>query len=105
MTAVSSIPPPLLCLPSPLDPWDPPTLNLPNLQEGYKAVAYTVDMSRKEDIYKAAILTKEQVGTVTILVNNAGIVSGSPILDTPDERIIKTFEVDSFSHLWTIKAF
>ena len=27
-----------------------------------------------------------QVGTVSILVNNAGIVSGSALLDTPDNR-------------------
>ena len=39
------------------------------------------------------------------LINNAGIVSGSPILETSDERIIKTFEVNSFAHLWTIKSF
>ena len=73
--------------------------------EGYQAWAYTVDMSIKEDIYNTAKKTKECVGTVTILINNAGIVSGSPILETSDERIIKTFEVNSFAHLWTIKSF
>jgi all-trans-retinol dehydrogenase (NAD+) len=74
-------------------------------KEGFRAVAYTVDMSRKEDIYDAAIRTKEEVGPVTILINNAGIVSGSTILDTPDARIVKTFEVNTFAHFWTIKAF
>ena len=29
-----------------------------------------------------------KVGTVTILVNNAGIVSGSALLDTPDGRSV-----------------
>merc|ERR1712121_70754 len=42
---------------------------------------------------------------VTILVNNAGIVSGSRLLDTPDQKIIKTFEVNVLAHFWTIKAF
>jgi len=74
-------------------------------KEGHRAMAYTVDMSSKEDIYEAAVRTKEEVGTVTILINNAGIVSGSPILDTPDARIVKTFEVNAISHFWTIKAF
>merc|ERR1712179_101414 len=65
----------------------------------------TVDMTNKEEIYAAAIKTKEEVGPVTILINNAGIVSGSSILDTPDGRITKTFEVNVFAHFWTIKAF
>ena len=36
--------------------------------EGYQAWAYTVDMSIKEDIYNTAKKTKEDVGTVTILI-------------------------------------
>merc|ERR1712121_325700 len=53
-------------------------------KEGLRAVCYTVDISNKEAIYEAAVRTKEEVGPVTILINNAGIVSGSDILDTPD---------------------
>merc|ERR1711936_407978 len=53
-------------------------------KEGYKAIPFTVDMSSREDIYRAAEKTKEEVGLVTILVNNAGIVSGSTLLETPD---------------------
>lgn len=74
-------------------------------KEGLRAVAYTVDISNKEAIYEAAVRTKEEVGPVTILINNAGIVSGSAILDTPDARILKTFAVNTFAHFWTIKAF
>merc|ERR1712142_1260025 len=50
-------------------------------------------------------MTKEEVGPVTILVNNAGIVSGTSVLDTPDSKIVKTFEVNILAHFWTIKAF
>merc|ERR1711935_169296 len=74
-------------------------------KEGHRAFAFTVDMSNKEAIYEAARQTKEEVGPVTILVNNAGIVSGSTILETPDSKIIKTFEVNVLAHFWTIKAF
>jgi len=73
--------------------------------EGNKAFSYTVDMSSKEDIYKAAKQTKEDIGPVTILVNNAGIVSGTTVMETPDAKIIKTFEVNILAHFWTIKAF
>lgn len=75
------------------------------VKQGCKATGYTVDMSNKQEIYETAKKTKAEVGTVTILVNNAGIVSGSALLDTPDGRIVKTFEVNVLAHFWTIKAF
>jgi len=74
-------------------------------KEGNRAFSYTVDMSSKDDIYRTAEKTKEDVGPVTILVNNAGIVSGTTVLDTPDSKIVKTFEVNVLAHFWTIKAF
>jgi len=74
-------------------------------KEGNRAFSYTVDMSSKDDIYRTAEKTKEDVGPVTILVNNAGIVSGTTVLDTPDSKIVKTFEVNILAHFWTIKAF
>ena len=48
--------------------------------------------------------TKKDVGPVTILVNNAGIVSGTSLLETPDSKIVKTFEVNVLAHFWTIKV-
>jgi len=74
-------------------------------KEGGKAYAYTVDMSNREQIYEMAKKTEKEVGPISILVNNAGIVSGSTVLDTPDNKIIKTFEVNALAHFWTIKAF
>merc|ERR1712126_435222 len=74
-------------------------------KEGHRAFSYTVDMSSRDDIYRAAEKTKEDVGPVTILANHAGIVSGMTVLDTPDTKIVKTFEVNVLAHFWTIKAF
>jgi len=74
-------------------------------KDGNRAIAFTVDMANKDDIYEAARRTKDEVGPVTILINNAGIVSGSTILETPDSRIVKTFDVNALAHFWTIKAF
>lgn len=74
-------------------------------KEGHRAHAFTVDMSDREAIYDMARRTKEEVGPVAILVNNAGIVSGTTLLNTPDAKIVKTFEVNVMAHFWTIKAF
>ena len=72
---------------------------------GGTAYAYTVDLCSREKIYEAAKQLKQEVGSVKILVNNAGIVSGSTVLDTPDEKIIRTFDVNVLAHFWTMKAF
>lgn len=40
-----------------------------------------------------------------MLINNAGIVSGKSTLENSDAMIKKTFEVNTISHLWTIREF
>ena len=35
----------------------------------------------------------------------AGIVSGTALLDTPDAKIMRTFDVNILAHFWTLKAF
>ena len=42
---------------------------------------------------------------MSILVNNAGIVSGKSILENSDFMIKKTLEVNTISHLYTIREF
>lgn len=72
---------------------------------GGTAYAYKVDLSSKEAIYDVAERVKEEVGSVSILINNAGIVSGTALLETPDDKIVRTFQVNVLAHFWTIKAF
>mmetsp|Transcript_11465 Transcript_11465/g.7967 ORF Transcript_11465/g.7967 Transcript_11465/m.7967 type:complete len:191 (-) Transcript_11465:89-661(-) len=40
-----------------------------------------------------------------MLINNAGIVSGKGILENSNEMMMKTFEVNTISHLHTIREF
>ena len=68
-----------------------------------KAVAFTCDCSSKDDIYRVADEIKANVGDVTILVNNAGIVSGKKFMDCSDGLIQKTFEVNTSAHFWVRK--
>lgn len=37
---------------------------------------------------------------MTILINNAGVVSGNLLLDTPDHLIKRTFDVNILAHFW-----
>uniref|UniRef100_A0A8C0TYH9 Estradiol 17-beta-dehydrogenase 11 n=2 Tax=Canis lupus familiaris TaxID=9615 RepID=A0A8C0TYH9_CANLF len=72
---------------------------------GAKVHAFVVDCSNREDIYSSAKKVKAEVGDVSILVNNAGVVYTSDLFATQDPQIEKTFEVNVLAHFWTTKAF
>ncbi|MDR1108800.1 MAG: SDR family oxidoreductase [Spirochaetaceae bacterium] len=63
------------------------------------------DVTDREAVYRAAGRLSAELGPPDILVNNAGIVSGTPFFDTPEEKLIKTMEVNVLSHFWTVRAF
>ncbi|XP_069321721.1 epidermal retinol dehydrogenase 2 [Eulemur rufifrons] len=67
--------------------------------------AYTCDCSQREEIYRVADQVKKEVGDISILINNAGIITGKKFLDCPDELMEKSFDVNFKAHLWTYKAF
>jgi len=70
-------------------------------QNGAKCWTYVVDVTDRFRVYQVAKqVLQDTASPVTILVNNAGVVSGQKILDLPDEKIIKTFEVNAISHFW-----
>ncbi|KAK1797472.1 hypothetical protein P4O66_008322 [Electrophorus voltai] len=72
---------------------------------GSRAHAYTCDCSKRDQVYRLADQVKREVGDVTILVNNAGIVTGKNFLQCPDSLLEKTMEVNSMAHFWMYKAF
>jgi len=74
-------------------------------ENGSKCFVYNVDVSSKENVYKAAERVKEEVGTVYMLINNAGVVSGKNFLDLKDEEIERSMNVNAMAHFWTVKAF
>ena len=81
-------------------------------QEGLNAVAkeiktaggevhsYKCNLRDKAEIHETATRVKEDVGEVSLLVNNAGIVSGKKFMDCTDEEISATFDVNSLAHFW-----
>ena len=68
--------------------------------EGFKAYGYKCDCSSREDIYRVAEFVKKQVGDVTMLINNAGIVSGKKFLETEDWMIQKSMDINTMAHFW-----
>ncbi len=66
---------------------------------------YVCDLSRREEIYRAAEEVLRDCTAVDILINNAGIVSGKPLLEISDAEIELTFAVNTLALFWTTRAF
>ncbi|XP_076838081.1 short chain dehydrogenase/reductase family 16C, member 5a [Brachyhypopomus gauderio] len=91
--------------------WD---INLDGLKETERAAKekgaarvhlYRTDCSDRSDVYRVAEQVKREVGDVTILINNAGIVNGKKFMESSDVLVEKTLRVNTMAHFWTYKAF
>ncbi|HSG81475.1 MAG TPA: SDR family NAD(P)-dependent oxidoreductase, partial [Gemmatimonadota bacterium] len=90
--------------------WDIDADGLRELAAGLKqlerqAVVYRVDVSDRQAIARAAEHVLATHGPIDVLINNAGIVTGQPILEASDEQIERTFGVNILAHFWTVRAF
>ncbi|CAI9720468.1 epidermal retinol dehydrogenase 2-like [Octopus vulgaris] len=74
-------------------------------EAGAKAYPYYCDLSERKEIYRIGKKVQKEVGDVTILVNNAGVVIGKSFLECPDEEIENSFQVNTLAYFWTIKVF
>ncbi|XP_027580831.2 estradiol 17-beta-dehydrogenase 11-like [Pipra filicauda] len=72
---------------------------------GATVETFVVDCSKREEIYSAAEKVKKEIGDVTILVNNAGVITTADLLSTQDHQIERMFEVNILAHMWTTRAF
>nr|XP_019566612.1 PREDICTED: short-chain dehydrogenase/reductase family 16C member 6-like [Rhinolophus sinicus] len=81
------------------------TCRLAKEKGGVKVFAYKCDCSNRQEVYRVADRVKKEVGDVTILINNAGIVTGKLFLNTPDDMVERSFLINALSHFWTCKAF
>jgi all-trans-retinol dehydrogenase (NAD+) len=68
-----------------------------------QAMSLFCDVTSVDSVAKAAKQVRDKFGDPTILVNNAGIVSGKFITELSYENIERTFKVNAISHFYTIK--
>lgn len=71
---------------------------------GFEVDIYTCDLASREEIAAVAARTLSECGPIDILINNAGIVSGKNLLDISDAEIERTFQVNTLSLFWTVRA-
>lgn len=61
---------------------------------------FRVDVSNRQEVLDAAVLVKQEVGSVSVLVNNAGIMPCRPLFSQNHETIEKIFNVNVLAHFW-----
>lgn len=70
-----------------------------------KAFGYPCDVTDPATVTRTAAQVRQEVGDVTVLVNNAGVVSGANFLDIPEAMIRHTFDVNVLALFWVTRAF
>jgi all-trans-retinol dehydrogenase (NAD+) len=71
---------------------------------GGEAAGFTVDLCDRAALQAATARVLADRGPVDILINNAGIVTGKPLLECSDAAIERTFQVNALALFWTVRA-
>lgn len=72
---------------------------------GLSVRSQKVNLASRNDIYRCSQIAIETWGHPQLIVNNAGVVTGSLFLSSPDERNELTMRVNCLAHMWMAKAF
>lgn len=67
---------------------------------GVKAKAFKVDVSKLEDLEVLKEDVEQQLGTVDILINNAGIFYTKHVTEEKPENVMRMLNINLISHLW-----
>jgi len=70
---------------------------------GGEAIVLVVDVSDREAVKKAVQETRSQMGEVTLLFNNAGIMPCKPFLNHSQAELEKIFFVNVFAQFYTVQ--
>lgn len=61
-------------------------------------------VSDGSNVAKVIQEAKLQVKFIDIVINNAGIVSGQPLLELSQKQVERTFKVNAHSHFWMAQS-
>jgi all-trans-retinol dehydrogenase (NAD+) len=72
---------------------------------GAEAHVYACDVSDRQGVAEVASRVLADLDAVDVVVNNAGIVSGRPLLELTEEQIERTFAVNVLALYWVTRPF
>jgi len=72
---------------------------------GTRAHAFEIDVADRAAVELLAKRVKKEIGNVTMVVNNAGIMPCHEFLSHNPREIERSFQVNVFSHFWILREF
>lgn len=66
----------------------------------YSVYCFRCDVANRQAVLDLVQKVKTEVGNVTMLVNNAGIMPCHSLLDHTEGEIRKLFDINVFAHFW-----
>ncbi|UCR89943.1 SDR family oxidoreductase [Mycetocola spongiae] len=75
------------------------------LGRGGRAHSAVVNVANREAVEEAARAVLSDIGAVDVLINNAGVVTGKPLLEADPASIQRTMDVNATALFWTTRAF
>ncbi|PQE19127.1 Short-chain dehydrogenase reductase SDR protein [Rutstroemia sp. NJR-2017a BBW] len=77
----------------------------PKYKIGKTAQFFQCDLSKHAEIADICAQIRNTMGHPTILLNNAGIASGKPLLETDDKEYQAMFDINTIAHFHLVKNF
>ncbi|KAL6077679.1 Retinol dehydrogenase 10-B [Balamuthia mandrillaris] len=74
-------------------------------RSGARVHGYCCDVTDRKQVYAMAERVQAEVGSVDVLVNNAGVVTTKTLFELSDAEFENTAAVNFLSHFWTVRAF
>lgn len=68
-------------------------------------VFYEVDVTADERVHEVAERVRREVGDPTVLINNAGIAIGKPVLELTAEQVRQVFDVNAIAPVTMVREF
>lgn len=70
-----------------------------------RPATYLCDVTDPDAVDEVAVRVRKEIGDPGIVVNNAGVVSGAPLLEMSEQHIRRTLEVNTHALFWVTRAF
>lgn len=70
---------------------------------GGSALFIRTDVAEYEQVERAFAQTYDRFGSISILINNAGICNNYPLQEINPKSIKRTIQTNLLAHFWTVK--